>query len=164
MRQSAGFTLIELLITITIMVVLLTLAVVSFRANQISARDEERKTDAAVIAQQMENFYSSGSDSSAPGEYPYTQSVDTEAEVKSVLRDLDAKALRAPDIADSSPMSFTVATSAAQPTPAINTYVYQPLTAADTLCTAASDECRKFNLYYILESDGSLQKIMSKNQ
>jgi len=164
MRRSAGFTLIELLITITIMVILLTLSVVSFRANQISARDEERKTDASVIAQQMENYYNAGSDTGTPGEYPPTQAVDTETEVKTVLRDMDPKVLRAPEVADASAMSFTVAANAAQPTPALNTYIYQPLNAAGTICQTLADECRKFNLYYILESDSSLQKIVSKNQ
>jgi len=165
MRKSVGFTLIELLITITVMVILVTIAAISLRGNQVSARDEERKTDASTLAQQMENYYTSGTDSAAAtGSYPPTQSVDTEAEVKIVLRDLDARALRAPDVADATPMSFTVATSNATPSPAINTYVYQPLTADGSLCQTAAQECRQFAIYYILESDGSLQKIVSKNQ
>lgn len=165
MRKSAGFTLIELLITITVMVVLVTIATISLRGNQVGARDEERKTDVSVIAQQMENYYTSGTDSAAAtGSYPPTQLVDTEAEVKAALRDLDPKALRAPDVPDSSPMSFTVATNNSIPSPAINTYVYQPLAADGSLCQTTSQECRQFAIYYILESDGSLQKVVSKNQ
>lgn len=57
MRSKNGFTLIELLITITIMAVLLTLTVVSLRSSQAVARDEERKTDVAAIAQALENYY-----------------------------------------------------------------------------------------------------------
>lgn len=57
MRSKNGFTLIELLITITIMAVLLTLTVVSLRSSQAVARDEERKTDIAAIAQALENYY-----------------------------------------------------------------------------------------------------------
>lgn len=165
MRKGAGFTLIELLITITIMVMLITIAAISLHGNQVSARDEERKTDALVLAQQMENYYTSGTDvAAATGSYPPTQSVDTEAEIKAALRDLDTKALRAPDVTDVSPMSFTVATSNAIPSPAINTYIYQPLTADGSLCQTTSQECRRFVIYYILEVDNSLQKIESKNQ
>lgn len=160
-----GFTLVELLITITVMVILVTIAAISLRGNQVGARDEERKTDVSVIAQQMENYYTSGTDSAAAtGSYPPTQLVDTEAEVKSALRDMDPKVLRAPDVADSSPMSFTVATSNAVPSPAINSYVYQPLTADGSLCQTTSQECRQFTLYYILETDSTLQKVASKNQ
>ena len=165
MRKGAGFTLIELLITITVMVMLVTIAVISLRGNQVGARDEERKTDVNVIAQQMENYYTSGTDSaSATGSYPPTQLVDTEAEVKAALRDVDPKVLRAPDVPDASAMSFTVATNNSQPSPALNSYVYQPLTADGSLCQTTSQECRRFTLYYILEADNSLQKVASKNQ
>lgn len=57
MRSKNGFTLIELLITITIMAVLLTLTVVSLRSSQAVARDEERRTDVAAIAQSLENYF-----------------------------------------------------------------------------------------------------------
>lgn len=62
MKRNAGFTLIELLITITIMVILLTLTVVALRGNQANARDEKRKTDVAVIAQQLEDYYRTGNE------------------------------------------------------------------------------------------------------
>ena len=165
MRQSAGFTLIELLITITLMVILLTLSVVSLRSTQANARDEERKTDVAVIAQQLEHYYTAGSDTvSTPGSYPPTQAVDTETEVKTVLRDLDPKVLRAPDVADASTMSFGVATSNAQPAPVLNAYIYQPLTASGALCQLVTDECRKFTLFYTLETSALLQQVVSRNQ
>jgi len=165
MEKSGGFTLIELLVTITVMVVLLTFSVVLLRNNQASARDEERKTDVSNIAQQLENYYSSGTNSAtATGSYPPTQLVDTEAEVKSALRDLDPRSLRAPDVADASAMSFTVATNASTPSPAINTYVYQPLKADGTLCQTSSDECTKFSIFYTLETDSTLQVVKSRNR
>jgi len=168
MNRKAGFTLIELLVTMTIMAILLSLAVITLRANQIAARDERRKTDVATIAQQLESYYNSGTDAAVvgakAGQYPPTQLVDTESEVKATLRDLDPKTLRAPDVADASPMSFTVAPDAAQPNPAINTYVYQPLTSADAICQTTAQDCRKFNLFYKQESDNTVQKVVSKNQ
>lgn len=167
MDRRAGFTLIELLITITIMVMLVTLAVINLRGNQLQARDEKRKTDVTILSDQLESYYSSGSDPAStypPGEYPPTDFVDTESEVKLALRDLDTKALRAPDVADTAPMSFTVATTTTEPTPNVSTYVYMPLTSTGILCQTSAQECRKFTLYYALEGTATVQKIVSKQQ
>jgi prepilin-type N-terminal cleavage/methylation domain-containing protein len=167
MDRRAGFTLIELLITITIMVSLITLAVINLRGNQISARDEKRKSDISTIAQQLESYYSSGSDPVAsypPGEYPPTDFIDTEADINAALRDLDPKALRAPDVSTSSSVSLTVALNTTTPDPNISTYVYMPLTSTGTLCQTSVQECRKFILYYKLESNGTVQTKVSKNQ
>jgi len=198
MKRNVGFTLVELLVTITIMVILLTLTVVSLRANQASARDEKRKTDVSIIAQQLENYFKSGSstsssklppvgslasfhtmpihvhpaqlavfnpgDSYTAGQYPPTAFMDTEAGIKTTLRDLDPKTLRAPDVATTDPVSLTVATSISQPTPDSNTYVYQPIKGDGTLCTSAADECRKFIIFYKLETDATVQQLASKHQ
>ena len=167
MNRHSGFTLIELLITITIMVILLTLGVVSLRGNQATARDEERKTDIAVLAQQLEDYYRSGSDPSSTykaGQYPPTDLVNSEANVLLALRDLNKKVLRAPNVDDASPMSFTVAATNAAPTPGVGTYVYQPLTSSGAICQTIAQECRKFILYYKLESSATTQAVVSKNQ
>lgn len=60
MKYSRGFTLIELLITITVMVILMTLAVVSLRSSMVNARDEERKNDAHALARGLERYYAEG--------------------------------------------------------------------------------------------------------
>jgi prepilin-type N-terminal cleavage/methylation domain-containing protein len=195
MERRAGFTLIELLITITIMVVLLTLSVVSLRANQAYARDEERKSDVAVIAQQLETYYRAGSDEATalptirlasaspsrhtaqlavwppsgsndykPGEYPPTEFMNDETEIRETLRDIDPKVLRAPNIASTAPISLVNATSASEPSPSVDEYIYQPLDANGTLCQSSLTECRKFNIFYKLENDTTVQKVMSKNQ
>ena len=167
MNRRSGFTLIELLITITIMVILLTFAVVSLRGNQASTRDEERKTDVGVIAQQLEDYYRSGSDPSntyKAGQYPPTDFVNSETNLLVTLRDIDKRVLRAPNVADASPMSFTIAATNAVPNPDTSTYVYQPLTSTGAICQTAAQECRKFVLYYKLESSGTTQTISSKNQ
>ena len=167
MKRRDGFTLIELLITITIMVVLLTFGVVSLRGNQASARDEERKTDVSVISQQLEDYYRNGSDPISTykaGQYPPTDLVNSEGNVLLALRDLDKKVLRAPNVADASPMSFTIAATNAVPDPSVSTYVYQPLTSTGAICQTISQECRKFILYYKLEGNGTTQTITSKNQ
>jgi prepilin-type N-terminal cleavage/methylation domain-containing protein len=171
MERRAGFTLIELLVTISIIAILLTLTVINLRGNQASARDEKRKTDIAVIAQHLETYYASGSTGTAPGggsytsgEYPPTAFTNTETLLRAALRDIDPKNLRAPDVADTSTMSFANAPSTAAPAPTVGQYIYQPLTSSGALCQLASDECRKFTLFYKLESAVPTQTLASKNQ
>lgn len=168
MKRNAGFTLVELLITMAVMTILLVLVVVNLRSNEANARDEERRTDVSNIAQQLENYYEAGTATNDPGVYPSTTAIDTEAEVKELLPDLDPKSLRAPDVADSSTMSFTVATTNAAQTPDVNTYIYQPLHADGSLCSTfgfgTANECQKFILYYKLETVSAVQTITSKHQ
>lgn len=169
MRRAYGFTLIEVLITVTVMVILLILAVVSVSGTEAKARDEKRKTDISVIAQQLETYYTSGTDTStAIGEYPDTSSIATETQVTTLLHGIDPQVLRAPGVASTSTMSFVVAsgnsTTAPAPTPTISSYVYQPLTSTGVLCNSPTLECRKFNLYYVLEGTSGVQTLASKNQ
>jgi len=60
-----GFTIVELIIVITIMGILITLGVVNLRSAQANGRDTERKTDIDTIAQHLEVYFTSGTDSSA---------------------------------------------------------------------------------------------------
>lgn len=190
-ERSGGFTLIELLITITIMVALLTLSVVAMRSTQATARDEERKTDVEIIARHLEVFYDSGTDTaSAPSSrylptlagtstslrlasytpsdttarYPSTEAMDTEDEIKFTLRDIDPKALRAPGIAETSPVSLIVASNTSTQNPTINQYIYQPIDRNGALCTSESTDCHKYTLYYRFETSAAVQKIESKHQ
>ena len=171
MRHAYGFTLIEVLITITVMVVLLILAVVSLGGTEARARDEERVTDMTILSQQLDNFYTTGSDTSTTvGRYPGTQDIDTEAELLALLRNIDPKILRAPTVQTSDAMSLVVATSNSKTTPiastiTTSTYIYQPLTSSGALCTSMiTGQCRKFNLYYMLENNTVLQIRASKYQ
>ena len=162
MKRLAGFTLVELLVTISVMVILLTLGSVALTGYQVNARDEERKVDVGIIAQQLEAYYGTN------GSYPSTAVMNTEILVSTTLPDIDPKALRDPLTPTTTTMSFTVASSASVPTIASlnggKTYIYQPLTSANALCTTTAMECRKFNLYYTLETDLSVKTITSKHQ
>lgn len=169
MNRRSGFTLIELLITMTIMAILLTLAVVNLRSSQANARDEERKTDVGTIAQQLEVFYDNGSDTTTTtGEYPPTIAMDSESDVKATLRDIDANALRDPSTPAASTISLTVASTTSVPSLASlnsgKTYIYQPIDTTGALCTTAAQECRKFNLYYTLETNPTVITVTSKHQ
>lgn len=163
MKRSDGFTLIELLITMIIMAILMTVAVVNLRGTQANARDEERKSDVAVIARNIEMYYNTGNGvtSNRLGHYPGTSDMSTEDKIKTTLRDIDTAALRAPGVASTATASLANAVSANAPTPTVNDYIYQPLTSSGTLCTTL---CTKFVLYYQLEKVADVQMIVSKNQ
>lgn len=167
MRHAHGFTLIEVLITITVMVVLLVLAVVSLGNTETRARDEERTSDITILAQQLDNFYTTGTDNSTTvGRYPGTQDIDTEAELTALLRNIDPKILRVPTAQTSDPMSLIMATTnSATQSPTSNQYMYQPLTTSGALCTTMSTgECRRFKLYYKLENNSTTQVLVSRYQ
>lgn len=165
--QKAGFTIVEIVITITIMAILLTLAVVNVSSTQMTGRDNERKADTTALAQQMESFYTSGSNAStSTGRYPSTYITQSEANARELLRDLDTRLLLAPG-ANVVTDSFVAATNVTQtttgvaPQPTISQYVYQPLTSTGALCVNETQECRRFNLYYRLEADGLIYQITS---
>ncbi len=163
-----GFSIVELIIVITVMGILLVLGVVNMRSTQSRARDDERKTDIETIALQLENYFNTGTDgwNASTGSYPTTDLVSS---VQTTLRDADMKSFTAPGAA-SLAASFVTATNNTQttagvtPAPTISTYVYQPLQPDGTLCTGVMTTCRKFNLYYMLETDGSSNMVKSKNQ
>lgn len=188
MNRRSGFTLVELLITITIMVVLMTLAVFSLRSVQANARDEKRKTDAATIGRGLEIRYNSGNprvtsttDSSVnKGEYPgitemfhalgfdkspiYSPGQIANGYLQELLPGTE-KAL-----STNSNLDFICSTScgAAEVTATINTktttskFVYEPIDTSNNVCFGGG--CVKFNLYYRTEVDNVVRKIMSKHQ
>lgn len=165
MRRT-GFTLIEVLITITILTVLLIVAVTLMRGSEANARDNERTTDINTLAQQLDSYYTSGTQGSTTvGRYPGLDDMSTEANVKSTLRDLDWRALRAPGVSTASPMSIAgAANNSTTQTPSTSTYLYQPLDNNGALCTTTASNCRKYNLYYQLESSGTIQVLASRYQ
>jgi prepilin-type N-terminal cleavage/methylation domain-containing protein len=169
MRHQRGFTLVELVIVITIMSIILVLGVVNLRSSQVTARDQERKTDVENIARGLEGFYSNGTN--AP-DYPSTyigNAATSDADVMSALQNIDLKSLQAPGVAAGT-RSLKAATNATEtttgvaPPPTITEYVYQPLQLDNTLCTLEAQECRRYNLFYRLEGDTTIYKVSSKNQ
>jgi prepilin-type N-terminal cleavage/methylation domain-containing protein len=57
--RTRGFTIVEVVVTITIMGILLTLAVVGVNSTQMNARDNERKADIEAIQANLESYFSS---------------------------------------------------------------------------------------------------------
>lgn len=165
--SKRAFTIVELIITITIMGILMILAVVSINATQVRARDDERKTDIEAIATALESYYNVGNDSvSGYNRYPTTTLAASESSIREYLRDINTQSVIAPG---EETISLVAATNATQtpegvsPQPAYGQYMYQPINSTGGLCTG-SVECRKYNLYYRLETDNTVYKYTSKNQ
>lgn len=162
-----GFTIVELIIVITIMGILLVLGVVNLNGSQANARDAERKSDVESIAVALESVYSSGYISqdhlTKIGQYPST--TDLSSYPTNILKDIDINALKAPSVADTSLISATDPSTATPISPlSKDQYIYQPLTKDGLLCTTSSDECRKFNIYCVLENGNTLYPVTSKHQ
>lgn len=55
--RSKGFTLIELLITISILAIISSVAIVSYSQAQLTARDSKRKSDLRALQTSLELYY-----------------------------------------------------------------------------------------------------------
>lgn len=170
-----GFTIVEVIITITIMGILLTLAVVNVNSTQLKSRDDERKADVEAIATNLEAFFNSGTDNATSfGRYASTGVVGSETNIKNALRDADLRSFLAPGVtnialtfvsstnAGTSPSIQTIAGVLPQPT--IAQYVYQPIKTDGSVCVSGNVDCRKFNIFYRLEGDNTVYRVTSKNQ
>lgn len=58
MRKNSGFTLIEMLIVVIVVAVLAAVAIMSYNAAQMRARDTERKNDLATLRDALQLYYS----------------------------------------------------------------------------------------------------------
>ncbi|MBC7565316.1 prepilin-type N-terminal cleavage/methylation domain-containing protein [Candidatus Saccharibacteria bacterium] len=170
-----GFTIVELIITITIMGILLTLAVVNVSSTQTKARDEARKSDIESIASNLESFYISGTNNTTSfARYPSVGLTGSVSNITSNLRDANLDSFLPPGTSDvvatflpstntgSSPSIQT--TSGVLPQPTVNQYIYQPIKSDGSVCGSGGIDCRKFNLFYRLESDNTVYRVTSKNQ
>lgn len=170
-----GFTIVELIITITIMGILLTLAVVNVSSTQAKARDDERRTDIESIASNLESFYTVGTDNSTTfAHYPSVDVTGSQSAITAALRDADMKSFLPPGTSDVSqtflPSTNTGSAPSIQttagvlPQPTVDQYVYQPIKSDGSVCQSGETDCRKFNLFYRLETDNTVYKLTSKNQ
>lgn len=188
MKRRDGFTLIELLITISIMLILLTLAVVGLRSSQANGRDEERKADAESIARGLEQRYTLGNPRASSteikkGSYPGTNEIlhgmgfsrvgFTPVQIEDgylpdLLPGTSEKSLSAPGQGMSLDLMCVWSCSPAETSSVVNSqttinkYIYEPITSAGAICYTT--DCVRFNLYYRTEVDNTVRKIVSKNQ
>lgn len=104
----------------------------------------------------------------SPGGYPSVSMLSSLAMLEATMPNADPKVLLSPGASD--PMvSFVIATNSTQtasgvtPQPTTSQYVYQPINSRGVLCTDMPD-CRKYNIYYRLETDNTVYKVTSKSQ
>lgn len=173
--KRRGFTIVELIITITIMGILLTLAVVNVSATQVKARDDERKSDIESIANNLESFFLSGKDNATIfARYPTIGITGSTTSITTNLRDADIKSFLPPGTTDAA-LTFLPSTnvgsspsiqstSGVLPQPTTSQYIYQPIKSDGSVCLSGEVDCRKFNLFYRLESDNTVYRVTSKNQ
>jgi type II secretory pathway pseudopilin PulG len=165
MYRREGFTVVELIITLCIMVILVTLSTVQLLGSLAEARDEERRTDVMNIITFQEGAYNRNN-----GVYFPDNSATTTPLIEAYYTNVDRDNLRAPGVVAPN-YSLVEATNTTQtaagvtPRPTKTTYVYQSLTNTGTECkTPATSACRKFNIYYLQETDDTVQMLSSKNQ
>lgn len=193
MKSHRGFTLIELLITITIMVILMTLAVFSVRSIQVSARDNERKTDVEIIARGLEQRYKLGNPrlvGDTKGRYPganeiihaqgwdfcslpafYNPCVVSGGYMTELLPGTTKDSFNTNGVSTSGFVVPWQDHARSNPNHASNIadlqagkYLYLPFTRdPNTICHNA-DECVKFELYYRTEADGVIHVVKSNNR
>lgn len=58
LKNNSAFTLVELLVVMTILAILVSVGLVSFRSSQFRSRDAERKSDLKQISSSLELFFS----------------------------------------------------------------------------------------------------------
>ena len=158
---EAGLTIIELLIVIAIIGILASLSFSIVSAYRYAGEDAERTSDVESIARAFEISYLR--DASAAGaSYPNTVRATDVAHYDSLFQGQSLDSTKAPETANTT--SIVAATTNTQPqSPALDQYLYLPLTATGALCSG-TEPCVKFILYYRLEDNGSLKTVESIRQ
>jgi type II secretory pathway pseudopilin PulG len=146
-------------VVITVVAILIVVAVVNVRSSEIDARDAERKTDMQNFALALESYRAQN------GTYPGTSLLAGQpSAITTALPDFDLNNLRTPNNNNTPSVNSSAATVNTEAISPGDAYVYQPLDAAGSLCATGtiSQPCTRFNLYYALERDGSVQIIRSR--
>ena len=154
--------------TISVMGILATLAVIVPLSFQKSARDSERGDDTGSITRRLEQAYTA-QETGSPS-YPSTTTllgnISASGATSGTLARLSPDAVKAPNGLAKSVIKATsnsMTTPAAAGEPTFSQYVYQPLKDNGAICDG-TDICVRFNLYYRRESDNVIQIIKSVHQ
>lgn len=184
-RLNRGFTIVELLIVIVILGLLMTVAFINVRYIEAAGRNSERKSDAEAISLTLESYYKQGAADgthAGQGQYPSTTTI------ANALAKTQSNYIQTDVLPDSSavifhysfldvskfPYNLKPASSVISNKSSLtdtNLIIYEPLTyngSSWVLCTSASQQCSRFNLYYRTEATSNVAEetvmIVSKNQ
>ena len=170
--KERGFSVVEILVVIIVMAILITLAVVNVRSSQANARDTERATDVENTALRLESYYNTANSLPNGGgsRYPGTSAI-TLGSLQTMLPGFNFANMHTPGNNDETDIDLIPATNnnetpaGVSPQPTNATYVYQAINTDGTLCTDnLTQSCRRFNIFYRLEADGTIQIVKSKNR
>jgi prepilin-type N-terminal cleavage/methylation domain-containing protein len=164
MKGLGGFTIVELMVTITVIGILASIIVfvpIQFLTN---ARDQERTDDIQSIARDLEQSYVA----QVVGAPTYPSGARLTSDISGHTGTVERSQPEIFQAPGASTSSIVVATSNSATTPisggvTLASYVYQPLTITNALCTVSTD-CVRFNLFYKKESDGTIQTKKSIHQ
>lgn len=187
-----GFSVVELAIVIALIGILSLLLFASLRSSQVSARDDERRAKAEIIANSLESLHKAGnpSQNQTPGLYPNIATINaaiSSSQLTSLLPNIDDSTVTFSWSSDSSVKLKTIVPSSGlsnrnntenmsiiEPLVALDQFAYEPLrhvTSGSTTdndqwayCQLSTHDCRRFNLYYRTEADDAVQVIRSVQQ
>lgn len=188
-----GFSIVELAIVIAMIGILSLLLFAGLRNSQVQARDDERQAKAQLIASSLEALYKAGNAGLGynAGHYPSMPRLNdaiADGSIIELLPNIDDSVL---SFSWSDSPNFKLKTILKPPYLGVNNntenmtfiesevgideFVYEPLMLDTSFfgigdndkwnyCRLLTQQCRRFNIYYLSEVDGTIKVIRSTNQ
>jgi prepilin-type N-terminal cleavage/methylation domain len=159
-RQTFGFSIVEIMIVIVVIGILTAMAITIQSSNQSRARDEQRLSNARIIAQKLDQHYEKN------GGYPsHTVMTSTDVtDITSVLTGLDPEVLVMPMAEEGTVNSVIYADPSGFPADdePVGSYLLYYSRAVSN-CSNSKLDCSYYRIGYQRESDESLRWICRDN-
>ena len=151
MKTKSGFTLVELIVVIAVLGMLAIIAIFNYLNIQSQARDEQRASDATVVAESLEKYFTDN------GEYPSVSDVTNTNgnDVRQLLGLPSIDSLRAPLALGSTTNSWQTGSASRS-----NQLTYK----CKSSTPPAGTPCEDFVVEYYKEQDDTAVVINSRNK